>query len=627
MIELFWLLTIICGAFTLGRRVVRCFKIQPGYLLEEFVLNVGIGLGTLSLIMLGLGFSKLFYPAVAYTLIILLNILFVYELRNFLPRIKFINLKGLDKVTIFLLIIFSLCTFLNFLKAYIPPVTSDVLTYHLTLPRYFIEFHKIYDVSKMFALSELPFLLEMLFTLGMLVGNDLVAQLIHSFYGLLGALTIGLITRKFTTLKISILSAIIFISLPSIISYSGTAMVDIGLAFYMILTVYTFLGWLESSKKGWLIISAVTCGLSISTKYWGGITLILLPLSIIFVKITKREIRLNFTSIFKYSLIFGLLFLLVFSPWMIKSYLHTNNPVSPFVLPGIKSSNWNSFINKGWNSSFKISQMEFMSRVQTIMNFKRCYQKDPARVIHSLLYFNMQFFPLFFLVLFLLPCFKKNPPGINFILIFTLIHFLIGSKPAFLDDRHFFVPLSPTLCVLSAYTLGKIFQKSKLHKQIAVIVLIGLICSWWAYAYAFLTAKGWSHRALPVIFGVESRDIFLRGNLDFYSMADYINTHLSISDKVLSINENRTYYFKTQFVQSDFSLEGTIVHTSSNINEILSSLKKNNIHYIFISRNEYFTQNRQPTILWDEEILNKYFDLLHTNGVCYLYKIKPDAKH
>ncbi len=625
--ELFWLLTIVCGAFALGRRVVRCCKIQPGYLLEELVLNVGIGLGILSLVMLGLGFSKLFYPAIAYSLIILSNILFIYELRDLLPRIKFINIKELDKVTIFLLIIFGLRTFLNFLKAYIPPVTSDVLTYHLTLPGYFIEFHKIYDVSKMFGLSELPFLLEMLYTLGMLVSNDIVAQLIHSFYGLLGALTIGLITRKFTTLKISILSAILFASLPSIIIYSGTAMVDIGLAFYMILAVYTFLGWLESSKKGWLIISAITCSLAISTKYWGGVTLILLPLTIIFIKIAKKEISLNFISIFKYSLIFGLLFLLVFSPWMIKSYLHTNNPLSPFVLPGIKASNWNSFIDNNWNVSFKISQTEFMNMINTLMNFKECFQKDPGRVIHSLLYFNIQFYPLFFLTLFLIPFFKKNPLGINFILIFSLIHFLIGSKPAFMDDRHFFVPLSPTLCVLSAYSIGKILKRSELYKQIGLIVLIGLICGWWAYAYAFLTAKGWSHRTLPVIFGIESRDTFLRQNLDFYSMADYINTHLSISDKILSLNENRTYYFKTQFVQSDFSVEGSIVHTSSNIDEILNSLKKNNIHYIFMSRNEYFIQHKHPSILWDEEILNKYFDLLHTNGVCYLYKIKSDAKH
>ncbi|MEW6620526.1 MAG: hypothetical protein AB1422_14515 [bacterium] len=152
--------------------------------------------------------------------------------------------------------------------------------------------------------------------------------------------------------------------------------------------------------------------------------------------------------------------------------------------------------------------------------------------------------------------------------------------------------------------------------------MIGLICGWWAYANAFLITKGLAHRALPVIFGLESQDAYLRKNLDFYSMADYINTHLSISDKMLSINETRSYYFKVQFVHSSVSVEGTIIHTSSDIDEILNSLKRNNIHYIFINRNEYFTLHRYPTILWNEEILNKYFNLLYTNGVCYLYKIR-----
>jgi len=351
MIELFWLLTIICAGFGLGRRIVRCFKIQPPYLLEEFILNVGIGLGTISLIMLGLGFCRLFYPAVAYTLIILLDILFIYELKEILPRIKWMNLKELDKATISLLIIFCLCSFFNFLKAYIPPLTSDVLLYHLTLPRYFIEFHKIYDVSNIFHGSEVPLQLEMLFTLGMLLKNDIVAQLILSFYGFLGALTIALMTKRFTNLKISLLSAILYSSLPSIIIYSGTCMNDLGLAFYIILAVYTFLCWLEFSKNGWLMLSALNCGFAISTKYSGGITLFLLPLTIIFIKLIKKEGYLNFTSIIKYSFIFGLLFLLVFSPWMIKSYIHTNNPISPLMSMVFKSSNWNSFIQNIYNSA------------------------------------------------------------------------------------------------------------------------------------------------------------------------------------------------------------------------------------------------------------------------------------
>lgn len=623
MIELFLLLTIICAAFALGKRIIACFRIQQDSFLEECVLNVGLGLGALSLIMFGLGFSRLFYSVVAYILIISLDILFIYELKHLLPKLKLINLKGLDKVTIFLLFLFSLRSFLNFLKAYIPPVTSDVLLYHLTLPRYFIEFHKIYDVSKIFCASEVPFLLEMLFTLGMLLKNDIVAQLILSFYGFLGGLLIILIIRRFANLKISLLSAILYSSLPSIIIYSGTCMIDIGLAFYILLAVYTFLSWLESSKKGWLIISAFTCGLAMSSKHWGGITVILLPLAIIFSKMIKKDKPINFASILKYSTIFALLFLLTYLPVMIKSYIHTGNPVSPFMSMVFKSSNWNSFIEKNVHIRAQEGfQRGIMTFLDIIRNFKKYYHDDTHRTIHSILYFNIQFFPLLFFTLFTLFSFKKNPLGINFILIFTFIHFLIGSKFAPMNDRYLFVPLSPTLCLLSAYGIGKILAKGKIAKSICVIVLIGLISGWWVYGYAFLTAKGWSHRALPVIFGFESRDSFLRKTLDFYSMADYINTHLSYSDKVLSLNETQSYYFKVQFVHSHTSVEGTIVHTSSNINEILKSLKKNNIYYIFINRNKYFTHHRYPTILWDEEILNKYFDLLYTNGVCYLYKIK-----
>ncbi|MEW6096079.1 MAG: glycosyltransferase family 39 protein [bacterium] len=621
MIELFWLLTIVCAAFALGRRLIICLKIQPLYLLEEFILNIGFGLGILSLIMFGLGFCRLIYHATAYTIIILLDILFIYELKAIIPRIKFIYLKNLDKISTFLLIIFCLCTFFNFLKGYIPPLTSDVLLYHLTLPRYFIEQHQIYNLSRIFHASETPLLVEMLFMIGMLLKNDLVAQLIHSLYGLLGAITIALMTKRFTNLNISLLSAILYSSLPSIIVYSGTCMVDIGLAFYIILSVYTSLSWIESSKKGWLILFAISSGFAISTKHSGGITIFLLPLSIIFIKLISKEKPLNLGLIIKYSFIFGLLFLIVFSPWMIKSYIHTNNPVLPFMYKVFKPTNWDPFIEKIHATALKGHGSGFVGFLDRIKNFKKYYQEDPLRHIHSLLYFNIQFLPLFILVLFIIPYFKRNPMGINFILIFYFIHFLISSKFVFMQDRYQFVPMSPGLCILSAYSIGNIIKRGRFHKQICTMVLIVLICSWWVYANAFLTAKGWGYRALPVIFGMESRDTFLRKTLNCYSMVDYINTHLSISDKLLSINETQCYYFKVQFVHS-LSLEGTIIHTSSNIDEILSSLKKNNIYYIFVSRDEYFSQHHYPTILWDEKILNKYFNLLHTNGVCYLYKIK-----
>lgn len=618
MIELLWLLTIICAGFGLGKRVVKWFKIQPSSLLEEFVISVGIGLGLLSLIMLGLGFSRLFYPAVAYTLVILLCILSIYELKKFLLGIKLINLKQLDKGSIFLLIIFSLVTFLNFLKAYIPPVTGDVLLYHLALPRYFIEFHRIYNFSNIFHAAECPLLLEMLFTLGMLLRNDIVAQLIHSFYGLLCALTIGLITRKFTSLKISILAGILFVSLPSIIVYFATCMNDLGLAFYILLSIYGFLVWLQSSKTGWLIISAFACGFAIGIKHSGAITLFFLPATIIF----SRKIRgLKFTSMVKYSLLFGLISLLVYAPWMIKAYKHTGNPVSPLMSDFFKASNWNSCIDKMDKDTGKGFQQGHLGYLNLIRNFNKYAKEDLPRTIHGLLYFNIQFLPLFFFILLLIPSFKKNSINLNFILIIFFIHLVIIGSLRPMNDRYLFVPLSPIACVLTAYSIGEIIKRSKLHKQICTLILIGLISGWWLYGVAFFVTRGYAYHSLEVIFGTESRDTYLRRNLTYYSMADYINTHLSFSDKVVSINEVRSYYLNVQFVHS-FSKEGSIIHTSSDINEILSHLKKNKIYYVFVNRDKYFTHNRYPSILWDEEVLNKYFNLLYTNGVCYLYKIK-----
>lgn len=105
-------------------------------------------------------------------------------------------------------------------------------------------------------------------------------------------------------------------------------------------------------------------------------------------------------------------------------------------------------------------------------------------------------------------------------------------------------------------------------------------------------------------------------------MAEYINSYFSKEDKILSLNETRGYYFIPKFVISNHVIQGSIVHTSNDIDEIIKKLKENDLLYLFISRSKYFSQHTRKTVLMNEEILKKYFKLLHTNGVCWLYKIK-----
>ena len=192
--------------------------------------------------------------------------------------------------------------------------------------------------------------LDLLYIIPLYFGNDIVPKYIHFAFALL---TAGLI---FNYLKIRIstvyalLGALFFLSLPVIVKLSITVYVDLGLIFFSTCSLIYLLKWLENEFKfHFLIISAIACGLALGTKYNALITLLLLALFVpyLFAKYhssltsgedhnnicetsgSKPEIKSTTIRVIVYGAVFISIALIVFSPWMIRNYLWTDNPVYP----------------------------------------------------------------------------------------------------------------------------------------------------------------------------------------------------------------------------------------------------------------------------------------------------------
>jgi len=89
--------------------------------------------------------------------------------------------------------------------------------------------------------SDLPALADMLIVLGMLIKNDILGKLILYCIFLFLCLGIFVFARKYSNEKIAYLSVLIFVSIPLIIYYAGTAHTDISLALFTILSFFAFL--------------------------------------------------------------------------------------------------------------------------------------------------------------------------------------------------------------------------------------------------------------------------------------------------------------------------------------------------------------------------------------------------
>jgi len=223
--------------------------------------------------------------------------------------------------------------------ASVPPISRDALVHHLAIPKMYLARGEIYEIPSM-RFSYFPMNVDLLYLLPLYFKNDIAAKYIHFIFALL---TAGLIYRylKDTLDKTyGLIGALFFLTIPIIVKLSVTVYVDLGLIFFSWAGLYFFIKWFDSNfKPKQLGYAGLCCGLALGTKYNG---LILLPIMGMLVPVTysltankglpRNEVRRRYKNSFKglqWGVVFILLSLIVFSPWMIRNTLWKQNPVYP----------------------------------------------------------------------------------------------------------------------------------------------------------------------------------------------------------------------------------------------------------------------------------------------------------
>jgi hypothetical protein len=132
-----------------------------------------------------------------------------------------------------------------------------------------------------------------------------------------------------------------------VVRLSTEAYVDLGLTFFTTAAIIAFICYRDSKFKEfkWLLLSSVAMGLALGTKYNALIAWFFLSTAIVFVY--SRDTGEQWKAV-KCGSIFFLISLSVFSPWLIKNYILTGNPLYP-LLQGIFSIT-NASLHEGTRS-------------------------------------------------------------------------------------------------------------------------------------------------------------------------------------------------------------------------------------------------------------------------------------
>ena len=346
---------------SLGQLLLRhALRLELGRL-EQLVLGSALGLGCLGLISFALGLAGLFQPIVMWVLTAAGTLAIIPALRKNIDRWRhWPNLPPPPPLAALFLGLMGLFTLA---VALLPPTDWDGLFYHLTGPKLYLTAGGIVGGVDLPHLS-FPGLMEMLFAWAMLLrggvsSGDIAAKLLHTLFVPLLAGLIFLIAYRFFSKKAGWPAVVVLASMPMIVTLGSWAYNDLALAFYQLAALYVLLRWRLASRTwtlvsdlqttpptlwAWLVLSGAFAGFAMGLKYTSFITPLIITIFIAYfslqnLRTTHYALRTTFVNL----LVFSLTALLVASPWYLKNWVFTGNPVYPFLFDVFGGPFWNEF--------------------------------------------------------------------------------------------------------------------------------------------------------------------------------------------------------------------------------------------------------------------------------------------
>lgn len=500
--------------------------------------------------------------------------------------------------------------------ASVPPVSRDALTHHLAIPKLYLKHGGIYEIPQA-RWSYYPMNLDLLYIIPLYFDNDIIPKFIHFAFALLTGWLIFRYLKKRSQTPYAILGVLFFLSIPVIVKLSITVYVDLGLVFFSFAALTYLFNWFETDfKLKSLAVSAVFCGIALGTKYNALICFFLLTLFVVFI-----YLRLSASSFahqakaIAYGAFFMLIAAMVFSPWAIRNYNWTKNPLYPLfdswfnpkkaefhdgTEPAVLSNSdedasVEEYSSNGNWTHFAVRKIIFKEKwweiaLIPIRIFFQGRDDDPQ-------YFDGKLNPLLFFLPFFAFIGIRNTSRLFQIEIKTMLAFaMVFILFAFVqrDMRIRYIgPAIPPLVILSILGLQKIgdviknrfngFSNKIYLGLISVLVLffLGLNFHYILYQYSWV-------QPFKYLKGELDRDNYIENFRPEYAAIKFANDHLSPDAKILGVFlGNRSYYSERemrfdydQFIRQAFKQE----HSTE---KILARFKNGGITHLLIRFNAF----------------------------------------
>ncbi|MDD2465966.1 MAG: glycosyltransferase family 39 protein [Desulfobulbus sp.] len=494
----------------------------------------------------------------------------------------------------------------------VPPVDRDALTHHLFVPKLWLKHGGIYEIPEI-PFSYYPMNLDLLYTIPLYFGNDIIPKYIHYFFALLTGLLLYRHLKKRLGVHYGLFGALFFLSVPIIVKLSITVYVDLGVVFFTTASLLLLLHWAEQNFK-WrsLVLAGLCCGLAAGTKYNGLISIIVLTLfvPIIYQQNTRKEKQSNGKALL-WGCVFGLAALTSFSPWLIRNYAWTGNPIYPLhnsLFQKLHQSNDNQ---QGTDSASLANTLQQISRQgsNAFIGRKTLYNESwwqalllPIRFFiegndDDPRYFDGKLTPFLLilpaLALLFRPTDAQQRREQNFLFSFAALYFFLAFFQEAMRIRYI-VPIVPPLVILTIYGLRglittlSIRSTSTPRRKIAVtIVAIGIPFMMLCYNGQYCINQFTIVQPIPYVQGKISRDDYLTAFRPEYPAIRFANTVATKDAKVLCLFlGNRGYYMDFHPVfEQPYASDGILTRFLADENQqhsIIDEMRQRKISHILL---------------------------------------------
>ena len=526
--------------------------------------------------------------------------------------------SNISRVTLLLSLVTAVLVISIVILAFTPPTSRDALIHHLAIPKLYLKHGGIYEIP-FISFSYYPMNLDLLYMIPLSIGNDIVPKYIHFIFALLTSWLIYKYLRRRLNGIYGLLGVVFFLSIPIIVKLAITAYVDLGVVFFSTAALLLLLRWIETRfPMRYLILSAILCGLAVGTKYNGLITLLLLTFFVPYsYSKCAQQRKPSFFKAVGLGVLFLVVALVVFSPWMIRNYLWTHNPVFPL---------YDHWFNP--QAGYGRASMGIFT-VRSLMYHESWWQMAllPVRIFFQGQDGNPQYFDgelnpfLLLLPLVVFYQFGRGPRIIRnekeILLAFTGLFFLIALFTTTLRMRYI-ASILPPLVILSVFGIESLLKVvanfgSPISRTIGKVgVLVIILCSLWLNAnYIFDQYR--EVRPFHYIGGRLTRDEYIERYRPEYPVMQYINTNLPPDVRILFIFlGNRGYYCEREYIfdmSKNTSMFQQFVKTSTTPEELLLRLQGLGITHLLVCYDIFERWMKDVFTVHEQEFLKRFFQI------------------